>query len=327
MAALAALAVGPAAGAQVVRFAAYDSGLGRKGPGLMLRDLRRGEDPQAEAALQVIAAAGADVLLLADVDWDHGGAGLAALRERLREAGIDYPHALALQPNSGLVSGLDLDGDGQLGGPRDSLGYGWFTGDSGIALLSRLPLGEPRDLSGILWSERAEIGGLVPEAGHGTVPLATTAQWVVPLEGRDATIVTLAAGTPLYDGPEDRNGLRNAAELTLVAELAGAVSNPVVLGRANLDPVRGAGRREALGLLLDHPALQDPRPEAPGSGTATAFWETAEPMRMDYVLPARGLRVAAAGVTGAASEDSVHAAAVIAGPGRLVWVDVELPEE
>ena len=308
-----------------MRFAAYDAGLGRKGPGAMLLDLRRADDDQAEAALAVIAAADADVILLADVDWDHGGAGLAMLRERLAEAGRDYPHALALAPNSGRPSGLDLDGDGRLGGPRDSMGYGWFTGDSGLALLSRLPLGEPRDLGGVLWADRAETDGLMPDAGRGTVPLATTAQWVVPLAGRGASVVTMAAGTPVFDGPEDRNGLRNAAELALVAELAAEVEGPVVMGRANLDPERGQGRREAVTALLSHPALQDPRPAAADGATGTVVWESTGPMRVDYVLPARGWRVLGAGVLGAAEDDPLHEAAVAAGPARLVWVDVDLP--
>ena len=311
--------------AEDVRFATYDPGLGRKGPGVMLRDLRRGEDPQMEAALAVIAAADADVLLLADVDWDYDGLGLGALTERLAAAGLDYPYAVALRPNSGLPSALDLDGDGRLGGPRDSMGYGWFTGDSGLALLSRLPLDPPRDLSGMLWADRAETEGLLPEAGRGTVPLATTAQWTVGLTGRGVTVVTMAAGTPVFDGPEDRNGLRNAAELALVAELAAEVPGPVVMGRANLDPARGQGRREAVAALLSHPALQDPRPKGSDGETATVVWDGVGPMRVDYVLPARGLRVTGAAVLGAGADDPLHATVVAAGTGRLVWVDVELP--
>ncbi len=292
----------------------------------MLRDLRAAKDDQAEAALDVIAAADADVLLLLDVDWDNGGAGLAGLAGRLAEHGRDYPHRLALRPVSGAPSGVDLDGDGDVHGPRDALGYGWFTGDSGLALLSRVPLGAPRDLSATLWSDRADTGELLPQAARDLVPLATTAQWVVPLTVGETvlTLVTMAAGTPVFDGPEDRNGLRNRDELAFVAELAAGSDLPLVLGRANIDPERGEGYREALRRLLDLPALQDAIPRG-AEGPATAAWESTGPMRVDYVLPPRALAVLGAGIVWPAPGDPLLAAVEAAGTGRLVWVDVAVP--
>ena len=227
---------------------------------------------------------------------------------------------------SGAPSGVDLDGDGDAHGPRDALGYGWFTGDSGLALLSRLPLGPPRDLSTMLWSKRAETSDILPEAARSLVPLATTAQWVVPLAvgDRTLTLVTLAAGTPVFDGPEDRNGRRNRDELAFVAELAAGLDLPVVLGRANIDPDRGEGDRDALRALLEMPALQDPAPEGAG-GRATAAWETTGPMRVDYVLPPRALTVLDAGILWPAVGDPLLETVEAAGPARLVWVDVAVP--
>lgn len=101
----------------------------------------------------VIAAARPDVLLLADIDWDAQGAALGALAARLEEEGLDYPHRLALAPNAGLPTGLDMDGNGRTGEPRDAQGYGRFRGDGGMAILSRWPLGEARDLSSLLWRD------------------------------------------------------------------------------------------------------------------------------------------------------------------------------
>ena len=283
----------------------------------MIRDLRAGKDAQVAAALGVIAAADADVLLLLDVDWDHGGMGLEALQSALADLGRDYPHAVAAKPNSGVPSGLDLDGDGTDYEARDALGYGWFTGDSGLALLSRLELGPLSDRSGVLWSDRADVAGLMPEAGVPVVPLATTAQWTVPVDlGRERiTLVTMAAGTPVFDGPEDRNGLRNRAELLEVADLVEGAAPALVLGRANQDPAGGEGYRDALLRLLEHPALQDPRPADAEGAVATVDWSSTGPMRVDYVLPPRGLRVVGSGL--------LHDPA--AGPSRLVWVDVAVP--
>ncbi len=292
----------------------------------MLRDLRAAKDEQAEAALDVIAAAAPDVILLLDVDWDQGGMGLDALIARLADHGLDYSYRIAPKPVSGVPSGMDLDGDGRSDGPRDALGYGWFTGDSGMALLSRLPLGEARDLSGTLWADRAETEGLMPVEARALVPLATTAQLVVPLMVGDTvlTLVTLAAGTPVYDGPEDRNGLRNREELALVAELAAAADLPVVLGRGNIDPETGQGYRSAMRALLDLPALQDTAPEG-AAGQATVAWESVGPMRVDYVLPPRALTVAASGVVWPEPGDPLLESVETAGTGRLVWVDLAVP--
>ncbi|CTQ49144.1 endonuclease/exonuclease/phosphatase family protein [Jannaschia donghaensis] len=303
--------------AETIRLATFDTGLGRKGPGLMLRDLQSGRDDQAEAAIALIAQADADVLMLMDIDWDYAGNGAAALRDRLSDVGGGYPHHIARRPNSGVPSGFDLDGDGTTHEARDALGYGRFTGDSGLAVLSRFPLGEIRDLTGALWSDHGTPADLVPPPALAGMPLATTAQWVVPItiRGQEITLVTMSAGTPVFDGPEDRNGIRNRDELTLVSDLVDGAKAALVMGRANQDPAGGEGHAEALMRLLTHPALQDPRPEGPDGGLATVEFRTVGPMRVDYVLPPRGLRVVGSG--------TLHDAA--AGPSRLVWVDVAVP--
>lgn len=283
----------------------------------------------------MIAGADADVILLTDVDWDHGRLGAGALRAALAGRGADYPHMIAARPNSGRPSGFDLDGDGRRGDGRDALGYGRFTGDGGMVLLSRLPLGPLTDRSDLLWSARGTAPfEVLPEGAAAVVPLASVAQWVVPLEGTGLTLVTMNASIPVFDGPEDRNGRRNADELAFVAELAGSVAGPVVLGRANVDPEDGEGVRDALAALLDHPALQDPRPRGAGGGGAghagdpaldTAALEGPGPLRLDYVLPARTLRVEGAGVLWPAPGDAFAETVAAAGRGRLVWVDVALP--
>ena len=58
-----ALASGPAL-ADPFRIATYSPDLSRDGPGLLLRDILSGKDEQVAAAVQVIAAAEADVVLL-----------------------------------------------------------------------------------------------------------------------------------------------------------------------------------------------------------------------------------------------------------------------
>nr|WP_313851738.1 endonuclease/exonuclease/phosphatase family protein [Parasedimentitalea psychrophila] len=123
-----------------MRIATYNTELSRDCPGLLLRDLERGKDPQIAAVIQVIADAHPDV---------H------PLQQKLQQAGARYPHIFALQPNAGLATELDLDGNNRLGEPRNSQGYGVFTGQSGIAVLSKLPIdyAAVRDFSPMLWRD------------------------------------------------------------------------------------------------------------------------------------------------------------------------------
>ena len=320
-------------GAQTVRIATFNAELSREGPGLMLRDIRAG-DAQAAAVAEVIALARPDVIALQGIDWDLDGVALSALAEAVAERGLALPHRFAAQPNAGLASGLDLDGDGRMGGPGDSQGYGAFTGQGGLAVLSRFPIGEVRDFSALLWTDlpgaRLPVhadGRPFPSAEAQEVQrLSSTAHWVVPVmlpDGSRLDVLTFHAAPPVFDGPEDRNGLRNADEIALWGHyldgtLGGPASVPFVLaGDANLDPDRGEGRREVIRALLADERVQDPL-----AGVDTVVWEGVGARRVDYVLPSAGLRVAGAGVVWPAPDEAGHAAALVASRHRLVWVDV-----
>lgn len=324
-----------------VRLATFNSGLSRDGPGLLLRDILRGDDPQIDAALTIIAAAEADILLLTDVDYDGGGHALAALADALAERGAAYPHLLALRPNTGRPTGLDIDGNGRLGEPRDAQGYGRFAGDGGMALLSRWPFGPGvRDHTAFLWRDLPDTAapGVLTEAGLDTLRLAAVAAWDVPVllpEGPPLHVLALHASPPVFDGPEDRNGLRNRDELRFWQLYldgwspdgrAFSAERFALMGTLNLDPLRGEGRREALHALLAHPALQDPAPARPGGGNETADWSDPVPgdLRVDYVLPAATLRVAGSGVLWPEDDLADPPLSVVAAASdhRLVWIDL-----
>lgn len=339
--------------ADPLRVASFNTELLRAGPGLLLRDLGREDDKQVAAVVAVITEAGADVLALQGIDWDYDGRTLAALAERLAAAGAPYPHRLALRPNSGLASGLDLDGDGKPGGPGDSQGYGRFTGQGGIAVLSRYPIVAEavQDFSALLWRDlpgaRLPVfpdGRPFPSAdAQAAQRLSTTAHWVVPIAlpgGETLSLLTFQAGPPVFDGPEDRNGRRNADEirfwqLYLDGALGPAPARRFVLaGGANLDPRDGAGRHRAIAALLADPRLQDPRPASAGAAQAgdqghagpdpldTVDFDGPGRLRVDYVLPSADWRVEAAGVLWPATDAPGHDAALAASRHRLVWVDL-----
>lgn len=116
------LAIPASAYAETIRLATWNAGLSRNGPGVLLRDLQKSDDPQIAAVVQVLARMKPDVLLLTGVDWDYEARALNTLRAILAEAGVDYSHAYAPQPNTGMPTGVDIDGNGRTNDPRDEIG-------------------------------------------------------------------------------------------------------------------------------------------------------------------------------------------------------------
>ncbi len=329
--------------------------LSRKGPGLLLRDIRKGDDPAIAAILEDIARIRPDILLLTGFDWDRGSLALTALAGQLRARGLDYPWRLALSRNAGRPSGRDMDGDGRANGPGDALGFGAFPGAGGMALLSRLPIVTDgiRDFSGFPWS--ALPGARAPpERG---LPLSSSGHFVVPVRqgnGRPLYLL-LSDPTPPVFGRGDRNLRRNADEirfwsLFLDGALPGVAPLPegsdfVLMGDLDADPNDGRGAGPAIRALLGHPRLQDPRPASRGAMRAarrqgganlrqrgppeldTADWDDgpAGPgnLRVDYVLPAAHLPVAGAGVLWPEEADSARRQLRLGLRHHLVWVDLE----
>lgn len=330
------------AAAETIRIASFDPELTRKGPGLLLRDIMRGKDPQILATVMVIAEANPDVLLLTGFDWDHDRAALRAFAQLLARSGANYPHLLAPQPNRGMPSGADLDGDGKLAEADDSQGWGSFTGQNGMAILSRIPLGKFTDYSAVLWRDlpgNLIEDALTPEAAA-IQRLSTNGHWDVEiLTSPPLHLLAFAATAPVFDGPEDRNGRRNHDEIAFWStHLPDA---PFVLaGNANLDPQDGDGRHDAIAALLADPRLTDPLPRSEGGAKAadagqkgdpafdTADWPDNEPgnLRVTYLLPSKGQTIAGTGIFWPAEGQPLSQAAATASPHKLVWLDLEIGE-
>ena len=130
----------------------------------------------------------------------------------------------------------------------------------------------------------------------------------------------------------------------------------VVAGDLNADPFDGEARREAIGALLSHPRVQDPKPASAGGAEAallgganagqlgppgqdTADWRDVPGpgnMRVDYVLPSIGLQIAGSGVFWPEA-DSPLARLIAKDPKggrrpassdhRMVWVDIVVKSE
>lgn len=348
----------PLATAQTLRIATWSAPLSRDGPGLLLRDINRGEDDQITAFIAVLDETRPDVLVLTDLDWDLEGRALAALTSALRARGLDYPYYFAAKPNSGVPTGLDMDGNQRLGEARDGLGYGRFSGDGGIGIISRYAVGiaEVRSFTDLRWRDLP--GATLPLTERGTPfpseqvqamqPLSSTAHWIVPIQPPDMPPIDLlvwSATPPVFDGPEDQNGLRGRDELflwqkLLDGELGAVPTRFVVAGNSNLDPFDGDGFRNAMAGFLADPRLIDPRPQSAGGRAAadadqrgppeldTADWDDGAPgnLRVSYVLPSSNFTVTSAGVFWPAPDDPKAALlgddGLAVGPHRLVWVDI-----
>ncbi|AYE84897.1 endonuclease/exonuclease/phosphatase family protein [Sulfitobacter sp. D7] len=312
--------------AEPLRIATFNTELSRKGPGILLRDILRGDDPSIASVVQTIAAADPDIIALQGIDYDLERSALNALADALTAAGAPYPHRFAAPPNAGRQSDVDLNGDGKLGGPRDAQGYGRFFGQGAMALLSRHPIltEDLQDFSTLIWRDLP--GSLYPmidgkpfagAEAHATQRLSSNSHWALPVQLPDGpiTLLTYHATPPVFDGPEDRNGRRNHDETAFWSHhLAGVIGTPpqdafILLGDANLDPTRGEGRGDAIARLLAHPTLQDPLP-----GQSTVDWSQTGPMRVDYILPSRDWQVLDAGLIWPEGEDASRHA--------LVWVDL-----
>ena len=323
-----------------------------------------GLDPQAVAAPLVIREARPGVLVLneIDFDWDHPDDPSLNAR-RFAEAYLAtepdplvYPYAYAAPSNTGLLSELDLNGDGIVAaeaqrGSRehgdDSYGYGTYPGQFAMAVLSRFPLASDRarTFQRMRWKDlpghHMPPGHFSPEV-EDAFRLSSKSHWDLPVAvGRDTLHLWVSHPTPpVFDGPEDRNGRRNFDEIMFwVLYLEGndalADDDGSTGGYGSRSPFLVAGDLNAtpgdtevvydgvsaIDQLIDHPRIQDSDPD----NRATASWM--DGVRVDYVLPSADLEIAASGVVDPrpGANPTVARAVEAASDHRLVWVDIVWP--
>ncbi len=308
-----------------IRIATFNAELSRKGPGLLLRDILRGEDPQIAAIISALQEIRPDIIALQGIDFDLHTSALKALAADLAENDLDYPFVFSAAPNAGQPSGLDLNGNGKFGDADDSHGYGRFYGMGGMAVLSRFPIQNDavEDYTSLLWQDLPNhiypMEGDVPFAGQDVFAvhrLSSRGHWIVPITTPDfgtLRLMTYHATPPVYDGPEDRNGRRNHDENAFWLNYLENDDSPLpflLAGTSNTDPKRGDGRPEAMNALLAHSKLQNPFDDSP-----TADFKEPKPgdLRVDYLMPSRGWEILDHG-TLSAPDASRHS---------LLWVDIK----
>ena len=97
---------------ETLRLASYTAALERNAPGLLYRDIIHGKSSQIRAALRLIATIQPDILALQRFDWDAELRAARAFQAALKAQEWEMPHLLAPRPNTGVASGVDIDGNG-----------------------------------------------------------------------------------------------------------------------------------------------------------------------------------------------------------------------
>ena len=369
------LLAAPAAAApkEPVTFSTFNVSMFRTTEGELAADLAdadaEAQDVEVRNVAEIIQRQRPDVLLLNEFDYDAEGVALDRFQENFLAVGqggaspIDYPYALAFPSNTGVASGYDLNNNGEVGTTGraygdDSFGFGEFPGQYAFVVLSQYPIDTDavRTFQTFRWADMP--GARLPDDPATPEPadwysaaelevfrLSSKNHVDVPVQigGRTVHVLASHPTPPTFDGPEDRNGTRNADEIRFWADYvspgkqsryiyddAGAYGGLrpgepfVIMGDLNADHADdGDGIDGAARQVTDHRFVRDPLPASEGAVEASALqgranlahagdpaYDTADfndaapgNLRADYVLPSRPLRVLDAGVFWPAQSD------------------------
>lgn len=252
-----------------------------------------------------------------------------------RASGFDLDNsgeAVTTYPRPGR-SGLDgspaaQTADGRAYG-NDCWGFGTYPGQYGMALLvdERLDVldEEIRSFRLLPWSAMPDAMRPVKEDGTpwydeaewAAMRLSSKSHWDVPIRMPNGTVVHFLCShptPPAFDGPEGRNKARNHDEIRFwddylmdrgwIADDAGVEGGLergrlfVILGDLNADPQKGNDVGEPMQRLMSNGRVQrvnapEQEPLVEGlSPTDTAGFG----LRVDYVIPSKGLGVLRSGV-------------------------------
>ena len=362
-----------------LRIATYNTSLNDDRAGGLIARLEAG-DGNARKVAAVLQRVRPDIVLLNEFDFDAGHRAADLFQQRyldVAQAGggepLHYAYRYLAPVNTGVPSGHDLDRNGRVGGTgreagNDAWGFGLHPGQYGMLVLSRYPIAgrEVRTFQHLRWKNlpgaRAPRDPTTGEPWYAPdawaqFPLSSKSHWDVPIETPLGRIHVLAAHPtpPVFDGPENRNGLRNHDEIRLWAEYLSPGDKPwlcddrgrcgglaggaqfVILGDHNADPVDGDGEPGAILQLIGHPRVNPsavPTSEGaaerarhygfPRKGEVAThtgdFGPNTGTLRLDYVLPSRNLPVRGGGVfwpvEGAPGHELLDAS-----DHHLVWLD------
>ncbi len=360
MAVVASWLIARPATAATARVATFNLALYGAKSGEVLARLEAGDDAQARHLAEIIQRVRPDVLVLNEIDYDPEGRVLAAFCDKYLAApqhasqspdgpadAIVYPHRMAFEANTGVHSGLDLDGNGRVDatpGARDYAGdcwgYGVYPGQYAFAVVSKFPIDAAaiRQFRTFKWKNMP--GNRLPDNPQTSAPadwyrpevrdhvrLSSKNHCDVPLmfDGRRIHLLLSHPTPPVFDGPEDRNGRRNHDELRLWVDYVSGSHDANYI-------VDDAGRRGGLAAGEPFVILGDLNGDAhDGDGKEGIALLLAAPRVLQYAFPTSQGAVEAARLQGGANARHVgdpaqdtEDAADGPGPGNL-HLDYVLP--
>lgn len=290
-----------------VRVATFNTSLNHDADGGLIARLVAG-DANARKVAAIIQRMRPDVLLLNEFDYDAEGVAATRFQRdylgvgQFGEQAIAYPHQYLAPVNTGVPSGLDLNGDGHSDGPDDAWGFGRHPGQYGMLVLSRFPIDHRavRTFQLFRWCELpGALAPVDPTSGRPFYPdatwqrlrLSSKSHWDVPIQTPQGLLHFLVAHPtpPVFDGPEDRNGRRNHDEIRFWAEYladaprdwlrddqgrsGGLAADAafVMAGDLNADPDDGDGTNHPVRALLTHARVNaEFVPRSPGAPAQAA---------------------------------------------------------
>ena len=266
-----------------LRIATFNVAMGLEVPGLLGQALAGGEDPRLQQLAAIVQEVRPDILLLNEFDFDPAVDAARLLNDNYLAHGPDpihYPYHFRAPVNTGMDSGLDLDGDGETGGAGDAWGFGRFPGQYGMLLLSRYPVdtSRSRSFARFRWSSlpgarrpmNPDGSPFYPDEIWHQMRLSSKSHWdlVIDIDGRTLHLLAHHPTPPVFDGPEDRNGQRNFDEIRFWLDytqpdgaqylvddngVSGGIeidASFIIAGDFNADPQDGDSVENAIGQLL-----------------------------------------------------------------------------
>ena len=275
-----------------VRFATFNASLNRGSAGALAAELFVPGSAQPDTIAEIIQRVRPDVLLINEFDFDAGGVAAFLFQDNFLSMPhgdadpIVYPYHYVAPSNTGIFSGFDLDNSGAAGDfvPNDSFGFGFFPGQFGMVVYSMFPIDfdAVRTFQLFLWKDMPDA--LIPDDWYSpeeleVFRLSSKSHWDIPIvfpgddEPKTVHFLVSHPTPPVFDGPEDRNGTRNADEIRFWADYIipsrssyiydddeetgglppGALF--VIAGDQNSDPFDGDSIPGSAQQLLDHPLV------------------------------------------------------------------------
>lgn len=315
--------------------------------------LKVGKHRQIQNIAEIIQHVRPDIILLNEFDYSERSADdikrFLANYLKVSQNGaksLDYSYTYAAPVNTGVDSGLDLDGDGVASGVKgDAFGFGLFPGHYGMVVLSQYPIdfSKIRTFQRFLWKDMpngllSSITGMdgkpyYSAEAQDVLRLSSKSHWDIPIQVNDQTLHILASHPtpPVFDGPEDRNGKRNHDEIRFWTDYIsgqdksayiyddkgkyGGLSGThfVIAGDLNASVDEGDAYKAGIQGLLEHSLVNNsfvPSSQGGEQHTPTSVYAkghtAAWGMRADYVLPSMSLKVSNSGVFWPKKDDALH---------------------